>query len=481
MFIRSWIPFGLVALLCVSFPAHAQEEGVGDAFNALPGVARVGVAGPVSKGITVSAFAGYGYSDAIIADEDTHHRGLGGIAASFRFVDWLAFSLSLDGRYDKHFKAFNGEGTDDGWVGNPRLFVRSGTLLSDRIKLGGQLGVWVPGESAPSIVFKAITLDFTAMGTYLLSKHFSINANVGFRLDQSAESVDNADQLSDADRISLGVSDSHAVLLGTGATYRLGKLELLGEWTWDLLVGGDRPKALESPMRITAGARYDLSRDFTVQLLAEVGLSKRPDVAATDPLVPIEPRLGVFAGVIYRTPYARRKPTTELPPPPKKKEPATLQVTVKTADGLVLPGAKIQIGDTQAVTDAAGQYTHKTQKAETITITASAENYKAKTETVTTVLGEVLDISFELQEVVPPGQLRGVVQSFGGQPLQATIEIVTINKVAKADVDGTFEIDVPPGEYDVVVRADGYAEQKRRIRIEREGVTLLNVDLRRAR
>ena len=462
----------------------AQEKApAGDSFHALPGVVRVNVAGPVPKGITLSGFAGYGYSNAILSTDDSHHRGIGGIAASFRFVDWLAFAINVDGRYDKHFRVSEGTGRDDGWVGNPRLLLRSGVQFDNGFRLGGQLGVWFPGESAPSLVLKATTFDVLATGTYAPpGSGWTVNLNAGARIDQSAKSVDNAAQLSDADRMSLGVSDSHAVLLGAGITYRVGALEFLVEGTWDLLVGGDAPSATESPIRVAGGARYDITRDFTALLVAEGGLSKRPPVSANDPLVPIEPRVTVLAGIQYRLPYARRKKPIEkiekVKPPPPPPKPVVLKIHVATAEGFPLAGAKIRIEDTQVVTGAEGGYEHTLPKARTVTIVASADGYVEKSQQVDSKPGETKEINFRLDKVIPPGQLKGVVQSFGGTPLQATIRIDSIGVEVKAESDGTFEVDVPPGEYQVTVQADGYVDQTRTVRIEREGVTLLNVDLR---
>ena len=47
--------------------------------------------------------------------------------------------------------------------------------------------------------------------------------------------------------------------------------------------------------------------------------------------------------------------------------------------------------------------------------------------------------------------------------------------------DGTFQANVVPGTYDVVIHADGYVDQKRRVVVERDGVTMLNVELRKGR
>jgi hypothetical protein len=52
---------------------------------------------------------------------------------------------------------------------------------------------------------------------------------------------------------------------------------------------------------------------------------------------------------------------------------------------------------------------------------------------------------------------------------------------ATADSNGVFEIELPAGDYDVALEADGYRSQRRRVRVDENGVTLLNADLRRAR
>jgi hypothetical protein len=80
------------------------------------------------------------------------------------------------------------------------------------------------------------------------------------------------------------------------------------------------------------------------------------------------------------------------------------------------------------------------------------------------------------------GQLRGFVRSYGGRGLTATIRIAGRNGGTPVQIEsrgGNFERDLPPGSYDVVIEAEGFVTQRRRITIEENGVTLLNVDLRR--
>src|SRR5690606_37349528 len=81
-------------------------------------------------------------------------------------------------------------------------------------------------------------------------------AHTGFRFDRSGRSADDADLLSDADRMSLGVSDSHAVLVGLGANLRGERTELFIETSLDYLVGSEAPGFRQSPMRAGGGARF---------------------------------------------------------------------------------------------------------------------------------------------------------------------------------------------------------------------------------
>ena len=41
-----------------------------------------------------------------------------------------------------------------------------------------------------------------------------------------------------------------------------------------------------------------------------------------------------------------------------------------------------------------------------------------------------------------------------------------------------IEIELPPGSYEVEISADGFAAQTRRLSIDEQGVTVINIDLR---
>jgi hypothetical protein len=100
----------------------------------------------------------------------------------------------------------------------------------------------------------------------------------------------------------------------------------------------------------------------------------------------------------------------------------------------------------------------------------------AQLDVVVPVEGE-LSAELSLAEALPEGQIRGTVRGFGGAPLSATIRVEPLGLVLSAARDGTFSIDVAPGQYEVLVTAPGYEPQQRVADVERDGVTVLPVDL----
>ncbi len=82
---------------------------------------------------------------------------------------------------------------------------------------------------------------------------------------------------------------------------------------------------------------------------------------------------------------------------------------------------------------------------------------------------------------LPPGQIRGRVRSLRGKALRAQIEVLPLGQKLETDAKGAFVIDVPPGHYSVVVRAEGHEQQERPAEVEQNGVTILVVDLRRSK
>lgn len=439
--------------------------------HAMPALSRVGIAGPLREGFAAAVTAGYGYLGAVLDNDDTHHRAQTQIALSYRPVSWLGMALSLDGRYDHHASA---GGSDSGWVGDPRAIVRATHRLSDRSHVAGELSVWLPGNSAPSIVLDAATIDARVLYAYKPPEdRLGGFGHLGFRIDNSANSAPDADSLSAADRLALGVADANAVLAGAGVSYQMAGMLLFGELSWDLYVGDSAPDPLASPLRVGAGAKIPVGDAYQIWGLLEVSPGARPEIGPMEPLYPVEPRVRLAVGIGYQMP-ANAVPMTAGTP-------ATGQISgrVETGDGAGIAGAILRIGDREVTTFADGTFVVDDVPAGEVTLDIAAEGYRASRVTASVSENADAQLNVVLDRDLPVGEVRGLVQSFSGTPLPARIRITPGDTEVVADTDGRFEIELSPGRYRVEITAAGHAPQHRKIRIERNGVTILNVDLRK--
>ncbi len=477
------------ALLLPSTVAHSQSQdyaGVGD--DAMPGVMRIDKATPLPSGMGLALSSGYGYTGADLEDGDTHHRGSGHLAFAYRVIPDLAVALRLDGRYDKHRGDVGG--SDDGWVGDPRLIARYRTTLSDALSAGVQFGFWAPSSEVPSIDFDALSVESLAALTYAPpGGAYDLSLNAGYRLDRSAASVEEPERLSMADRLSLGLSDFNAVLVGLGASYHVGKGEILAEWGLDLLHGKGKPAFNQSPMRAGLGARFPITDSITVFGQGEFRLSKVDAAEVMATLLPFEPKAQVLFGMNLR--FGGDKPLVEqkiivkedpkpLPPPPPPTAPLR---GVVSSGGNPVPNATLVLKDKDGKsktvqTGADGSFLIDEVLLGGITVSVKADGFEDSEQTLTLSEGSV-DLALSLDAILPPGQLRGAVRSFRGKGLKAELLIMPVNSTLETADDGSFELDLPPGDYDVTVTVKGYKEQTRQIHIDDGGVTIMNVDLRK--
>lgn len=492
---RQRIAAAVTGLLAAAGPARAEPAPVGDAGGALPGFVRVGAAAPLDPGLAVAALAGYGHRGAVIADEDNHHRAAIDLAASLSPLSWLAVAARFSGRYDRH--TGTGLGQDSGWVGDPRVAARAVTPVGAGVWLAGQVGLWLPGRDAPSLEPSAATVDMSGLVTWVApGGRLALGGLVGFRVDRSAESVDRPEELSPSDRMALGVSDSNAVLVGAGASVRAGGIEWVGEWSLDALVGERAPGGRQWPMRLGLGARRALGDTLALQVVAEASLSGAPAIEPIDPevgmagLYPVEPRLQALAGLTFRPGRARadrRRLVEAAESPPSgaaPRRPGQVSLTVVSETGEALAGAEVALqpvsGPARATrTRADGSASVTGVDAGRARVEVRHPGHRPRTVDVDVPAGGTAAARVELDLDLPPGQLRGLVRSFRGRPLPARLTVRPLGVEVRCDQRGEFELDLPPGSYQVSIEADGYHPQQRQVVIEQDGVTILNVDLRR--
>jgi hypothetical protein len=238
--------------------------------------------------------------------------------------------------------------------------------------------------------------------------------------------------------------------------------------------------------------RSDLDADGMLQILGvlTVSPSGRPAVTAAAPLVDIEPRVSLLVGLVFR-PFAKR-PVAPVAPSPSPNVPAPARTTrarlkgrAMAEDGVTpLAHAEVVVtpangGEKQRTeTDAEGRFESGELDPGDVTVEISAAGFAPLKKTVT--LSETSPpIDVVVTHALPAGEVRGVVLDPGGKPIEATVRIEPGGVDATLGPDGRFRTDVQPGSYDVVIRAPGYVDQKRHITVERDGVVVVDIVLRR--
>ncbi len=497
--LRSWrsvcvLTPWLALLLFVAGVARAEPDAreLGASSSGLCGLVHAG-APRCPQGLTLSGTSGYG----VTSLRGTHHRFMGDLGLGYTPLPWLALSLELKGRLDLHPKDER-DTAHMSATGDPWLRGRVGFPVSPTVDLGGELGLWLPGNAAPSFSPKATTVDIKALLSWRAEKSpLTLLGSVGMRVDNSANSAPRPLRLRYGDQIALGLSDSHALLIALGLAYApTPAVRVFGELSAQLLLGSKAPSMLASPLRAAVGARYYVMDHLALELTAIPSLSKRPSTAATAPLVPIEPRFTMMFGLRYdflRTQPAERVEARDDEPAPQTAQPepvpeqlVTLNGALRDESGRPVPDAKVvmtQEGKSEeSVSQVDGTFSFGGLRSGTVKLHAEAPGFQPSDWEVSVMPTLTGVLTHTLVAGSATGSLRCLVRSFGSEPLRAQIVVRDLagRRVAGGTTDksGLLELSLAPGQYKVAIDAAGYQSRRSNVTVSPNEVAILNVDLR---
>ncbi len=487
---HSCLGLGVLSSLLLSSSASAEEQQPHESDRALPSLIRVGVPVPSTGKIAFAGSAGYGFIDRALRLEDPGSRLRGSLGAAFQVVPFLSVGLDARGHLDTFSSADDDRAN---LYGEPRLTTRLQMPATDSLHWGVQLDARFVGAEAPDIDFGATSPSIRGLVATRLAERTWFAAELGFHLDNSENALPDPALISSADRITVGASSSPGVPWGFGVSHRLNfGLELLGELRGEILVGGEAPDFLESPIGLGLGARHPITSSLDAMLSADVSLSARPDF---DPgaFDPIEPRAGVLLTAVWRLGVKNPKPAAEEPvePPVEEKKveetPKEPEIPVSPVKGSVvdeggrpLPDVAVTLkhenGQTfEERTYADGTYEFKDVPEGAVEITIKTPGYDEVKHSFEA--GEERKREAVLYPSLPAGQVKGEVRDLKGNPVRATITITPGDKVIEVGQDGTFDLELSPGAYTVRFEHPDLSPQKRFIRVQDRGVVILNIAL----
>lgn len=475
------------ALVALALAPGAHAEGVGDGSRARSALGRVGVPALGRPGAAaVAADLNGGFTEALADGDSAHTRVGAGAAVAVDAARFLNLGLRLGGRYDRH--GTDERGTDDGFLFDSELSGRL-SWRTGALGLGLEGVAWLPGGKDIGQSLSALGADGKLLVSAQATPSLVIAGFAGYRLDRSRKIVDDPARLRFGDRSALGASDFDAVLAGLGGGYVSGKTTLFAEGAAQLLLSS--PKLSASPIWLTLGARRALGANLSAELSLTGLLSGRPDVAATAQLSPIEPRATLAFGLRYRFGSAEPAPASRAPAPasalvktlPPPVAPTTTSVELVLLDdrGQPLPRAKVVVtqdgADVPLSESEPGHYRLEGAKPGKARLRITADGFKPIERELELGAGKPARVDAHAEQALPAGQVRGLVRSFRGKALAASIHLEPGAVETKTDAEGFFQIDVPPGEYDVVIEAPGFEPQRRKAKVEQQGVVIVNADL----
>jgi OOP family OmpA-OmpF porin len=458
--------------------AHLNTEG-GIGFHRIAAAAGGG-AGTYRIGFMTEFFNTSGF----IREGDDNVFASGRLVLQATPIDYLSFNLGVSAT------------SNNSSFGQPQAMLTQGDLnfgvrgfypLNGWFSVGGDLSLYVPADFGTS----GLSFDSTSLRPRLLATAdigaatdgaatILAHLNVGYRVDNSEGGVPDGARLTRIERFAYGVSAYDAVELGLGFEYTsLPYVRPFLSYSMDLPVnGGDdvcaRVNELEcytdagfgaAPKVLSLGARVEPIKNLGIQAGLDLGLTTKQaqGLPATAPWAVI---LGL-TWTIDSNVKGEDKIVEKVVEKEKivEKEPLkgfVAGTVVDTETLLPVTGAVIEyspMDNTPQSTNVAsgGFRSYGFKPGDKLVMKFSHPDYEPQELPVEVKEGEQ-QVQIKMKAIPKRATLMGRVVDLKDKPVSSAQVTVSGPKEFGTSVDagGSFKQDLPPGKYNVSVKADGF-------------------------
>lgn len=521
---------GLVVLMCcAALPAHAEitvaadapmiQPTTSDLFSSNAWGSRGGfhlqAARPIRKG-SLAITIGDSYTSAnsmfVMDDSDTQST----LSIRALWSPWENLELGL-GQIAVVNKYTNIVGTSFQVLGNPTLFAKYSAPMSDVFGLGGVFQLTVPtSQLGNGLEADALTLRFTGIASYRVNPYLDLTANLGYVYDRSSALFNTVDPVESYVFEIWSASNRASYGLGAVSEFVVSDMvgvspfaEFWGQYTGSLAMA-------HNPLAVTLGLKAFPTESRIVQGVVGVDLRLAGEPHGNVPAPGLPPWL-FFAQVDFHF--------------GETVQPANLvSVTRCTDDGecgaehVCESNACVRVIRQEVVKEAAKTPTVALEgvvlDAESGQPVAGAEVSVNKAPNTITVNGttgrfdvcpmpadggvtslKARALGYVDEEVVAPrsatpganavvihmrptgsritGVFKGSVRdSATGKPVDGvSIYVPAASLKVTPEADGTFDVTLTVGRYQILVSAPNYQTQKKEILITNDQIVISNIDL----
>ncbi|HEX6243560.1 MAG TPA: carboxypeptidase-like regulatory domain-containing protein, partial [Polyangiales bacterium] len=421
-----------------------------------------------------------GFTEAVLAKDDRHHRLALELGAAWIAASWFQIALAGEVRMDHHTPE-----SETGWIGSSQIATRHAFQLGQSTALAFAPRVLFPGAKDAEHGLKATSVELAALLTQRLPQAVELSASLGYRIDRTRYAIDEPELLVPTQRLAASLSEHNAYQVGLLGSVPLGAAQLAVEWSWDITAGGD-PDPLHSPMRVRAAVQRQVGTRWLPGVELGVDTSARPEFTG---VVRIEPRVWARVSLAVRLDGVRsssvRVRKFGAQPAAAGAQPVapavrTVSLDVTDPAGTPISDARVTAGGRTYRSDGEGRVVLELAPGAGDEIRIEAPGY----DPITRQLGSAGAATEQRVVLAPPdpgSEIKGVVRNLASQPLSARIEVLPLGTRVNTDREGQFVIRIAPGDYKLRISAEGYETQERPAQVEPSGVTIIVVDLKRAR